>query len=238
MKKSSKPTTPAITKDKVVFLGAHPDDLASEMGTACIMAEKYEVHVIDFTHGERGCGEEKYKSGWTRKTRTAEETAVCKAVGAKLHWLEEIDGEAYACRESVGELAKLLKKIKPRAIIMHWPIDTHPDHVMTFAAGMKAIGLAGIRPEVYYHLQEGCQAKNFQPFVYVNVTSVLDKKSEIIRTYACQNGNEIAERKKYAEKFFGWAVGHAGEYFEAYAVMTGTVSPATCIFSELEGTLF
>ncbi len=47
-------------KESIVFLGAHPDDLASEMGTALLFARaSFDVHVVDYTHGERGCGEEK-----------------------------------------------------------------------------------------------------------------------------------------------------------------------------------
>ena len=56
--------------DRVVFLEAHPDDLASEMGTAVLMKGVYEMHVIDYTHGEWGCGEEKATNGWTKAKRT------------------------------------------------------------------------------------------------------------------------------------------------------------------------
>ena len=36
----------------------------------------------------------------SRAVRMAEEQSVCDAVGAKLHWLDEVDGEAYARPET------------------------------------------------------------------------------------------------------------------------------------------
>ncbi len=139
--------TPAL--EKVVFVGGHPDDFAAQIGLALLMRGTFEVHVVDFTHGERGCGKEKFESGWTKAKRTKEEESVCAAVGAKLHWLDEVDGDAYACRETCAKFAEILKELQPRAIITHWPLDQHLDHVMAFTATMKAIHLAKIEPEIY-----------------------------------------------------------------------------------------
>ena len=174
-------------KESIVFLGAHPDDLASEMGTALLFARaSFDVHVIDYTHGERGCGEEKYLSGWTRRTRTAEEEAVCAALGATLHWFEEIDG---------------------------------------------------LSPEVYFHLQES-QARGFQPFVYVDVTSVVEEKTRLIGLYACQSGPAIAARKKDAQAHFGMTDGRIRSYLEPYALMAGTATPSRCVFAALPEATF
>ncbi|MBQ6923289.1 MAG: PIG-L family deacetylase [Kiritimatiellae bacterium] len=232
------PEFAAKLANNLVFLGAHPDDLASEMGTALLLARAgFGVHVIDYTHGERGCGEEKYRSGWTRRTRTAEEEAVCAALGATLHWFEEIDGEAYAGRESVAKLADLFSELKPRAVILHWPIDEHLDHVMAYAAGLKALQLAGLSPEVYFHLQES-QARGFQPFVYVDVTSVVEEKTRLIGLYACQSGPAIAERKKDAQAHFGMTDGRIRSYLEPYALMAGTATPSRCVFTALKEATF
>lgn len=222
----------------VVFLCAHPDDLASGMGTALLFSRAaFDVHVVDYTHGERGCGEEKYLSGWTRTKRTAEEESVCAAIGASLHWLEEIDGEAYAGCESVEKLAALFARLKPRAVVTHWPIDEHLDHVMAYAAGLKAIQLAGLSPEIYFHFQEA-QARGFQPFVHVDVSSVMEEKTRIIGLYACQSGPAIAERKKRAQAHFGMTDGRIRSYLEPYALMAGTATPSHCVFTALPEATF
>lgn len=47
-----------LAKESVVFVCAHPDDFGGISGTGMRLAEKFDVHVIDYTHGERGLGEE------------------------------------------------------------------------------------------------------------------------------------------------------------------------------------
>ena len=109
----------AAAKDKIVVVPAHPDDLIPCFGTCLLTKDVFEWHVIEFTHGERGLGEAVFKDGSCRKIRMAEEEAVCNELGATLHWLDEIDGEAYACRETCERLAELLKELKPRAVFVH-----------------------------------------------------------------------------------------------------------------------
>ncbi len=219
--------------EKVVFVGAHPDDLAGEIGLALLMKDVFEIHVIDFTHGERGCGEEKFKSGWTKATRMKEEERVCAALGATLHWLDEVDGEAYASRTACEKFAAILKEIKPRAIITHWPMDSHLDHVMTYAATMKAVALANIRPEMYYHEQDH-QSKGFQPVHWVDISSVEAEKERIIGFYECQNGStSIARNKRTAANFRGRNMHLPVAYAEAYAVYPGAPQGTRCIFAEI-----
>ena len=127
--------------------------------------------------------------------------------------------------------------MKPRAVILHWPIDEHLDHVMAYAAGLTALQLAGLSPEVYFHLQEA-QARGFQPFVYVDVTSVVEEKTRLIGLYACQSGPAIAERKKDAQAHFGMTDGRIRSYLEPYALMAGTATPSRCVFTALKEATF
>lgn len=220
-------------RDRVVIVSAHPDDLAGQMGLALLLAQRCDLHVIDYTHGERGCGEEKFKNGWTKAERTREEEKVCAAIGATLHWLDEIDGEATAGRETCERLAALLKEIHPRAVILHWPIDIHNDHVMSAAAALRAIQIAGISPEVYFHEQDQ-QSRGFAPCYFVPIASVAKRKAEIIRNYTCQNGDRMAERKARQCTVRGaQCFGYDNEPVEAYAVMQGTVRAGKGILDTL-----
>ena len=187
----------AREKERIVVVPAHPDDLIPCFGTCLLSKDIFEWHVIEFTHGERGMGEQGYMDGSTRKIRMAEEGAVCKALGAQLHWLDEIDGEAYACRETCERLAALLKELKPRAVFAHWPVDIHGDHAMAGVAVQKALFLAGLAPEIYFIEQE-YQAKRFVPDQFVDITDVLERKCELIRMYKCQYRDGAIERRKCA----------------------------------------
>jgi len=45
-------------KERVVVVPAHPDDLIPCFGTCLLSNDIFEWHVIEFTHGERGMGEQ------------------------------------------------------------------------------------------------------------------------------------------------------------------------------------
>ena len=187
----------AMAKDCVVVVPAHPDDLIPCFGTCLLSKDIFDWHVIEFTHGERGLGEPGYLDGSTKKIRMDEEGAVCKALGAQLHWLDEVDGEAYACRETCERLAALFKELKPRAVFAHWPVDIHGDHAMAGVAVQKALFLAGLSPELYFIEQE-YQSKRFVPDQFVDITSVMERKCELIRMYKCQYRDGGIERRKCA----------------------------------------
>lgn len=223
----------AAGREKIVYVSAHPDDLAGSIGTMLRLAETYDIHLITFTHGERGLGEAGYRDGSTRKTRTAEETAVARAAGFKLHWCEEIDGEAYAGREACARLAALYKEIGPRAIVVHWPIDIHRDHMMSAAAAIKAADIAGISPEIYFQEQD-IQSRLFPDVYYVDVTELTDRRREIISLWKCQHGPEIAERKIATSRTNALRIwSDATRYAEVFGVFPGTVAPGKGIFDSL-----
>ena len=224
----------AFAKERVVIVPAHPDDLIACLGFAHLARDVFELHVIDYTHGERGCGEEKFRSGWTKEKRTQEEQAVCDSIGAKLHWLDEIDGEAYATKESCERLASLLKEIQPRAVFAHWPVDVHTDHVMAGAATLRAIFLSGIKPEIYF-FEETYQAKRFVPDVFVDFSSVEEKVWQSLRLYECQyRDGGMERRRKASADFYGW---HSAKYYggksEGFMSFVQPMQGEKTVFSEL-----
>ena len=221
----------------VVYVSCHPDDLAGSVGTVIRLAERHDVHVVEFTHGERGLGEAGYRDGSTAKTRTAEDEAVCKAIGVPLHWCHEIDGEAFASRAACEEIAAVFRELKPRAIIVHSLIETHYDHMMSAAAAIKATQLAKIRPEIYFQEQD-IQSRAFQPVYWVDVSALTERRRELISLWASQNGPKIAERKirtseTNALRLAPWKWTHA----EIFGVFPGTVPPGKGIFDELPGVM-
>lgn len=225
-------------RDAVIYVSCHPDDLAGSIGTVIRLSERYDVHVIEFTHGERGLGEAGYLDGSTRRLRTAEDEAVCRAIGVPLHWCEAVDGEAFADRAECERIAAYYRQIKPRAIIVHSLIETHFDHMMSAAAAIKATQLAGIRPEIYFQEQE-IQSRGFQPAYWVDVSNLTERKREIISLYACQAGPKIAARKIKTSEVNAWRMGGNGRFShaEVFGVFPGTVPPGKGIFDEMDGVM-
>lgn len=195
--------TEAKKKDVVLIVPTHPDDLIAMLGFCHLAKDVYELHVVDYTHGERGCGEEKFKNGWTKAKRTQEEEDVCKRINAKLHWMDEIDGEAYANRETCHKLANLMKELKPRAVIAHWPVDIHTDHVMAGAATIRALFLSGVDAELWF-MGQTYQAKRWTPDVLVDISSVYEETVKTARIYECQNQDDgLVESRDTASNYFG-----------------------------------
>ena len=226
-------------RDVVVYVSGHPDDLAGSMGTVIRLAEKYDVHMIDYTHGELGCGKQGQLDGSTRVKRTAEEEAVCREVGITLHWCEEMDCHAYAGQETCARIAKIFEEIKPRALIVHSFMDINLDHMMSAAAAIKAAEMANIRPEIYFQEQTR-QSRGFQPVYYVDVSKLVERKQKLCELYACQNGAKIGERKNYAAHANAMRISGGWEpitHCEVFGVFPGTVLAGKGIFDEMEGVL-
>lgn len=129
----------AAEKERVVIVPCHPDDLVAAFGFCLLARDVYDLHVVDYTRGERGCGPVNYTNGMAAAMRTAEEEAVCADLGAKLYWLDQPDGAALVTEEAVDRLSEILNELKPRAVIGHWPVDIHGDHTMAGAAMLKAV---------------------------------------------------------------------------------------------------
>ena len=222
-----------MEKEKIIIAGAHPDDLVGSAGLAILLKDIFELHVMDFTKGELGLGMPGLKDGSTAIRRVEEEKQACALIGAEPHFMGEVDGFAYANKEVCERITTLFRELRPRAVITHWPIDRHLDHVMCTAAVLKAIELAGLKPSVEtYFFEETYQSMNFQPRFYVDITSVKDRKDELIRKYACQNQNDGIVRNKTNDAVFrGSQI--LVPYAEAYAALRGELPGKRTIFEEL-----
>ena len=218
-----------MKRETIVFSGGHPDDLIGSLGLALLLKDRFDLHVVDLTRGEAGWGGHSYEE--TARVRTAEEEAVCAALGATPHFLGEIDADAYAGRETCARAAELFRALRPRAVIAHWPLDVHADHIMSTAATIKALKLAGLDPEVYF-FEETFQSMFFPAIHYVDVSSVFERKVELIRLYACQNGGDGLVRNKTEDAVFRGNQFHVARA-EAYAPYRPARAGERCLFLEV-----
>jgi len=217
-----------------MIVGAHPDDIIACLGFCHLAKDIYELHVVDLTHGEYGLGKAGFEDGSAKAIRTKEEEAVCASIGATLHWMDEIDGSAHANKDVCDRLARLMRKLNPRAVIAMWPIDVNSDHVMAGAAALRAVTAADINPEVWF-MQEEYQSKAFTYDVLVDITGVHDKMVESLRLYACQSHDGVTElRRCNAAFFYGMQSSHFyGGKAEAYKSFMPLLQGQKTIFSDL-----
>lgn len=185
-------------RESLFFVGAHPDDSEGFAATAFLLRDAYDIHIVDLTRGELGLGKKGLEDGTTAKRRVAEEQAACAYLGATPHFLAEVDGSAYAGRQSVEILAKLIDELKPRAVFTHWPVDSHVDHVQTAAVAMNAIRFSKHKPERYFFEVQFGQTENFYPTYSIDVTSTISNKIEMLKRYVCQGGENELWKNNYA----------------------------------------
>ena len=210
----------AVAKEAILFLNAHPDDTDGFAGTAYLLKDRYDIHVVDLTRGELGLGSAGLKDGSTAYRRTQEETKAQAYYGARLHFLSEVDGSAAAGDRPASELAKILLEIKPRAVFTHWPIDNHADHAQCSAILANALRKSGLKPERYFFEEWMRQTRNMIPTYLVDITDVFRHKCAILSCYECQNkdgyllkmtekrarwrGRQRVPAVEYAEPFTTW----------------------------------
>ena len=201
--------------EHIYFVNAHPDDLLAVIGVALKLKAtgKYELHVIDASHGEMGlpgvaspveCAE----------LRNAEEREVCARLGTAPVWLYEHDGSSFASEASCRALAAMYADSPPRAIFTLWPLDRHLDHMMAASIALNAVRLArgpsrGVMkqgwPEVFFFHFRNSMACD--PGVFVPLTEdEMAEKCAIIALYRCQQGVRMAEEERTRNAHFGTRV--------------------------------
>ena len=216
------------SKEVVLYVGAHPDDLEAVAGLAFRMKDDYDFRVVDFTRGEGGCGPAGFYDGSTGRKRTEEERRACAMLGCEPVFLCQTNFQgrlAFADRKVTSELEELIWELKPTAIITHWPVDTHADHVQCSAAVQHAVSNLlrdrKFRTELYFNEEPPWQTMNFHPTYYVDVTAVETQALALVRCYICQNGEKIARNKATRMRERGLEAPVPVTCAEAYTTFTG-----------------
>jgi len=176
----------------VVCVGAHPDDPESGCsGTLALYSGLgHHVTVIYLTRGEIGIdGKSMFEAA---AVRTKESEAACKIIGAKPVFAGQVDGSAEFNRTRLRQLQGLLSAEDPDLMFAHWPIDTHMDHQVASACAFRASMALQHPPQCYfYEVNTGYQSLGFSPNLYVDITSVKEKKIEALSAHVSQRGEAI-----------------------------------------------
>ena len=196
---------------KIVCVGGHPDD--PESGCAGTLARYaqlgHSTTIIYLTRGERGIRGSSLEQA--AQIRTGECEAACKIMGAKAVFAGQIDGGTELNRERVDEFATLLAAEAPDLLFTHWPVDTHMDHQIASLLAQRAAATLSKQPQMYFfEVNTGSQSQGFTPNVYVDISSVVEKKKAALFAHKSQNGEAIwREHHEPIAKFRGREAGLA-----------------------------
>ncbi|OQA84300.1 MAG: GlcNAc-PI de-N-acetylase [Lentisphaerae bacterium ADurb.Bin242] len=217
------------------FIGAHPDDLIGSAALALKASRRtglFELHVMDFTRGELGLAG-RFSEEETAKIRTGEEYNACSILGIEPVFLgERNNGKACAGRDICESIAAIFRANPPRAVITHWPVDTHIDHIMCYAAVCKGLHFAQFQPEMYF-FEESIQTRSMPVRYYLPFDQeIMDLKTKLVRCYASQNDrDEMAQRKILEARYHGWQCGKP--YAEPYGSALPFLPGQTSLFTEM-----
>ena len=204
----------------ILSIAAHPDD--SELtcgGTLIKMVEAgYKVGVLDLTAGEAG-------TRGDAKLRSKESVRAAKAMGIAVREnLGLPDAGIQNVREYKMAIARRLRELRPRTVILPYWEGRHPDHYTTSRIGYEACFLAGLakqplegkphRPHKIIYASLYVPA--LRPTFVVDIGAQFEKKLKAILAFASQFSprgemrNLFPSRADWRERLaaHAWHFGH------------------------------
>lgn len=227
----------------LLVIGAHAADFvwrasgAVAMHTAC----GGRAVVVALSYGERGeSGDLWQEPGQTeeqvKQVRHREASQAAGALGAEFVPFDLGDYPLEPTAAAMDRLVELLRDVAPSVILTHTPLDPfNPDHPVASAAADRArklaMGAAGVpsafrtipAPRIYYfepHHPEQC---GFLPNIFVDFTSVADRKEQAMaamasQTYLRDHYRQRGEQRAMQSRYFG--AGREVRNVEAFQLAT------------------
>ena len=194
----------------VLAFGAHPDDVElSAGGTVCTLVDQgYLVGIVDITRGELG-------SRGTAALRQTEAETAARILGVVARENLSIpDGEIENSAPNRLRVIRVLRKYRPRIILLNAPECRHPDHGnaselvadAAFYSGLSRIELesdgTALEPWRPHHVLHYMQSISFEPTVVVDVSSVWERRTKALLAYQSQfHSPEYKESTSEPETF-------------------------------------
>ncbi|MGZ8762366.1 MAG: PIG-L deacetylase family protein [Acidimicrobiia bacterium] len=123
-----------IRPGRALAIGAHPDDI--EFGCGGTLAKWARsgtvVHLLVLTDGSKGSWDAGADLADLVATRQSEQRDAARALGAvDVHFLGPVDGELVANEVQRAEVCRIIRRVRPDAVLGHDPwkrYRLHPDH--------------------------------------------------------------------------------------------------------------
>jgi len=206
----------------VLAIAAHPDDVEQTCGGTLIRSAElgYRTGVLDLTAGDMG-------SRSTPDVRIAES----KIAGEQmlLAWRQNLRWPDARLENTITArmtLAGVIRRIRPRVVILPYWTGRHPDHYRACEIGYEACFLAGLRrleedspPHRPFKILYSSLYANITPSFVVDISRQFERRMAALLSYASQYGNtetasdlfpsyeEVRERLASVARFYGNLIG-------------------------------
>ena len=175
----------------LLAIAAHPDDVELTCaGTLAKMSRQgYATGIVDLTNGEMGT-----RGDPAMRLRESQEAARVLGVATRIR-AELPDAHLHNTDPTRRVVVELIRMLRPRVVILPFPVGRHPDHRVTSELGRDACFLAGLkkysaqgeahRPEkILYAL--AYREDPVKPSFVVDISEEFETKLKAIRCYASQ----------------------------------------------------
>ena len=183
----------------ILAIAAHPDDVELTCGgTLLKMAEKgYTTGILDLTEGEMG-------TRGTPETRAKEAASAAKILSVRWRGTLGVpDSDVQPTRENKLRLAKVIREMRPRTVILPYWEARHPDHYHASTLGYEGCFLAGLKqlplegePHRPFKILYATSFEGMPPTFIVDVTEQYEARRKAILAYGSQFRPAKSERKQ------------------------------------------
>lgn len=179
----------------VLALAAHPDDVElCAGGTMCLLAKQgYRTGIVDFTRGELG-------SRGTPELRMEEAAEAARILGLAVRENLGIpDGRIENSRENQIKVIRVVRRYRPRIVLINPPECRHPDHGAAAQLSVDALFYGGLRkletfeddgtpqePWRPQHVLHYMQTLPFEPTLVVDVSEVWEQRVRALQAFRSQ----------------------------------------------------
>jgi bacillithiol biosynthesis deacetylase BshB1 len=206
----------------ILAIAAHRDDVEQTCGgTLLKMAERgHRIAILDLTQGEMGT-----RGTVEDRAREAEEAARILNVSWR-HALDIPDGRVENIYDNRLKVARVIRKLRPRVLILPYWQARHPDHATASVLGYEAAFLAGLAkldlggsPHRPYKIIYASLYADVRPTFVVDISEQFETRFAALMAYRSQYQDqeqgsglfprqvEIRERVAAMAGFYGLLAG-------------------------------
>jgi bacillithiol biosynthesis deacetylase BshB1 len=189
------PTEAIDFRADVLAIAAHRDDVEQTCGGTLLRmaARGLRTAILDLTEGEAGT-----RGNAAERAREAEEAARILGVA----WRQALalpDGAIENTLENRVAIVRVLRRLRPRVVILPYWQARHPDHAVTGTLGYDACFLSGLKkidtgsdPHRPFKIVYASLYADVRPSFVVDITPFIEQRHQALMAYRSQYENQSA----------------------------------------------
>ncbi len=180
----------------LLAIAAHRDDVEQTCGGTLLAmhARGWRTGILDLTQGESG-------TRGTAADREAEANAAARILNvAHREALDLPDGNVQNTLENRLKLAAVLRRLRPRVVILPYWQGRHPDHYNTATLGYEACFISGLAkietpgghpPHRPFKILYASLYADVRPTFVVDITPFVEKRLQSLLAYRSQYASQL-----------------------------------------------